>query len=125
MLYFPDPRSVQHATLLTAMERARLFVPTTGPTNLREVRLIVKIDRWFLLSCEYQGHREDFPALIESHLDPLCRIFQGRVQVDVSVEFPPLKYWARPLIAREDWMIIEYSSLTSKTQRLLEDALAR
>jgi hypothetical protein len=26
-LYYPDPRSVRHATLLTAMERARLFIP--------------------------------------------------------------------------------------------------
>jgi hypothetical protein len=121
-LYDLDPTSVQHAKLVTAMERARLFLPSTGPTNLREVRLVVKIDHQFLWS--YHGHREDFPALLNSHLDPLCKIFQGNVQVVVSVEFPPLKYHHLRPVTRDEWRLIEYSSLASKTQRLLEDALA-
>jgi hypothetical protein len=122
-LYNPDPTSVRHATLLTAMERTRLFMPTTGPTNLREVRLVVKIDFEFLWS--YRGHREDFPALLESHLGPLCRIFQGSVQVDVSVEIPPLEIPSFSIPrTRYHRILISYSPLASKIQRLLEDALA-
>jgi hypothetical protein len=60
-------------------------VPTTGPTNLRDVRLAVKIYPEFL--SRYHGHQEDFPALLKSHLGPLCKIFQGSVQVVVSWNF--------------------------------------
>jgi hypothetical protein len=121
-LYDPDPTSVQHATLVTAIERARLFMPSTGPTNLCEVRLVVKINHLFLSS--YYGHRETFPALLKSHLGSLRRIFQGSVQVDVSVKFPPLKYHHSRPVTRDERILIEYSPLASKIQRLLEDALA-